>query len=202
MSFQWTGFQNPCRCLMAMGFVLMAEAAIAERSPRRFHYRSFHAVAENLSEAYELAFSSATRIKVQPYLYVSGDLNTTWTIDGWGDGGKEHSDSFRLFHSQSITLSFDQFGDPQKILGTTRGNQRVTVDGQLRFANGISGNVLFDTGRLDGPHLRDLNRVVPSFRPEDTGGVLHVQIVQRITVPDDAEPGTYENVGTITVVRN
>jgi hypothetical protein len=202
MSAHWTGFQNAYQSLMTVSLVLMAHAASAELSARRFHYRSLDAVAANLSEADDLSCNVTTRIEVRPYLYVSGEVNNTWTIDGWGNGGQEQSDSFRLFHSQSITLNFDRFGDPRKISGTTRGNQRVTVDGQFRFTNGISGTILFDTGRLDGPQLRDLNRVVPSFRPEDTGGVLHVQIDERITVPVDAGPGTYENVGTITVVRN
>ncbi|MDR3690891.1 MAG: hypothetical protein P4L46_16045 [Fimbriimonas sp.] len=42
----------------------------------------------------------------------------------------------------------------------------------------------------------------PSFGSKDTGGVMRLDFGRKISITPEVGPGTYQNVGTITVIRN
>ena len=42
----------------------------------------------------------------------------------------------------------------------------------------------------------------PSFQVSATGGAMRLNFSRRITVTPQVGPGTYENVGSIKVIRN
>ena len=183
--------------------MLMAPKIFAQTTSRGFSYQSRDAVAGNCGAAADVELQFTARIVVRPYLYVSGILEATWEVDGWGQASHQRSEALRFFHNQAISLSFRQFDDMKKTSGSPSGSKDLSLQGEFVFENGLTGTTLFDTGVLDQNHLSRLSDFLPHvFGVGDTGGLLLLQIQRTVSVSRSAGPGIYENIGSITVVRN
>jgi hypothetical protein len=199
----WAGIQRSFQLLVAFSLLLMASRSFAQSKWRGFSYQSSDAVAGDYGSATGTDLRMTTRTVVRPYLYVSGVLQASWVVEGWGEGTHQRSESLRFFHNQAISLTIRQFDDLKKVSGTTLGSQALLMEGEFLFVNGLTGAMLFDTGVLDQRSLSNLSDYVPhAFGIDDTGGILLVQIQRTVTLSQSAGPGIYENTGTITVVRN
>jgi hypothetical protein len=199
----WRGIGRNFQLFAAFSLLVSSTSSFAQSASRGFSYLSSNSVEGRYDSADSVDLTSTTHVVVRPYLYVSGVLQATWAVDGWGQGSHERSESLRFFHNQAISLNFRKFDDMKKVSGTRFGSQALPMEGELVFQNGLTGATLFDTGVLDQSRLSNLSDLIPhAFGVGETGGFLIVQIRRVVTVSRNAGPGIYENIGTITVVRN
>ena len=183
--------------------ILVVLSVVANAQVKAFDYKSGDSVSTDFSGAGDLAMLARTRIKVSPYLYISGNLGAEWTVDGWGTGIDKRLESVRFFHNETLTLDLEGFQNPQKTGGSKRGAQEVRLEGQLKCFNDQSGQLIFDSGMKMIAKLNDVfNPSGPSFEVEATGGVMRLDFARSIRVSPLVGPGTYENVGVIKVIRN
>ena len=170
---------------------------------RKFRYHSIDAISADYSAAGNVDLKVRTRINVNPYLYITGNLGAVWTVDGWGTGIDTRVETIKFYHNETLTLDLEQFAAPIKISGTKTGAQAVDLQGQLRFRNGQSGKSLYDSGMVDIDKLNGMfNPSGPNFEAGTTSGLLSLDFGRKISIKPGVGPGTYENVGFIKVIRN
>jgi hypothetical protein len=181
----------------------MAVAANAQVKGRSFSYTSADAISADYSNAGDMAMKVRTTIKVNPYLYIAGNLGAEWTVDGWGTGVDSKTESIKFFHNETLTLDLEGFSNPTKTTGTKTGAQEVQLEGQLAFYNDQANSGIFDMPMVPIAKLNDLfNPSGPNFEVKSTGGLMRLDFGRRITISPQVGPGTYENVGVIKVIRN
>jgi hypothetical protein len=191
------------RILATAGLAALAIAANAQVEGRSFKYKSTDAISADFSAAGNVDLKVRTLIKVNPYLYISGNLGAEWTVDGWGTGVDTKVESIRFFHNETLTLDLEAFAAPVKTSGTKTGNQSVDLEGQLRFVNDQNGKDLYDSGMINIAKLNEMfNPSGPNFEVGYTGGLLRLDFGRKISIKPEVGPGTYENVGLIKVIRN
>ena len=172
-------------------------------STRTFHYTSMDSINGNYSSAGNVSFKVRTDINVHPYLYITGNLGAAWTVNGWGKGINTETNTIRLYHNETLTLVCAGFNNPAKISGTKSGAQSITLNGQFALFNDQNGNKLFDSGMLPIQKLNGLfTSSGPNFQVAQTGGLMRLQLGRQVVIDPTVGPGKYENIGTITVVRN
>jgi hypothetical protein len=182
---------------------VLAVCAHAQVQGRSFSYKSSDAVSADYSGSGDAAMRVRTSIKVNPYLYIAGNLGTEWTVNGWGTGIATKAETIRFFHNETLTLDLEGFSNPKKILGTKTGAQEVTLEGQLTFTNEQTGKEFYEGDMVAISKLNNMfNPSGPSFQVSATGGAMRLNFSRRITVTPQVGPGTYENVGSIKVIRN
>ena len=191
------------RILTVAGLSALAIAANAQVTGRSFSYKSTDTISSDYSASGDVDLKVRTLIKVNPYLYITGNLGAEWTVDGWGTGVDTKVESIKFFHNETLTLDLEQFAAPVKTSGTKTGNQAVDLQGQLKFVNDQNGKDLYDSGMID---IADLNGMFnpsgPNFEVGYTGGLLRLDFGRKISIKPEVGPGTYENVGLIKVIRN
>ena len=191
------------RILTVAGIAGLAIAANAQVTGRSFSYKSTDTISSDYSASGDVDLKVRTLIKVNPYLYITGNLGAEWTVDGWGTGVDTKVESIKFFHNETLTLDLEQFAAPVKTSGTKTGSQAVDLQGQLKFVNDQNGKDLYDSGMID---IADLNGMFnpsgPNFEVGYTGGLLRLDFGRKISINPEVGPGTYENVGIIKVIRN
>jgi hypothetical protein len=191
------------RILAIATLTILAVAANAQAIGRSFGYKPGDTVSSDYSGSGDMTMLARTRLKISPYLYISGNLGAEWTVDGWGTGIDTKVESIRFFHNETLTLDLEGFSNPKKTGGTKTGAQEVQLEGQLHFFNDQAGKDIYDSGMVLIAKLNDMfNPSGPSFQVGQTGGVMRLDFGRRITVSPQVGPGTYENVGVIKVIRN
>ncbi len=195
--------KNLNRILLTTGLVVLAIAANAQEKGRSFSYNSADTVDSDFSAAGDVDLKARTTIKVNPYLYISGNFGAEWVVDGWGTGIDTRVESIKFFHNETLTLDLELFDNPKKVSGTKTGDQSVLLAGQLQFVNEATGRDLYDSGMVPIAELnKAFNPSGPHFEVGYTGGLLKLNFGRKITIRPEVGPGTYENVGVIKVIRN
>ena len=191
------------RILAIAAIAVLAVAANAQVKGRSFSYTSKDSIDADYSGAGDVDLKARTTVKVNPYLYITGNLGAEWTVDGWGTGIDTKVESLRFFHNETLTLDLEKFDNPMKISGTKTGAQAVTLEGQLSFVNETTGAALWDSGMVEVLKLNEIfNPSGPHFEVGYTGGLLKLDFSRKITINPEVGPGVYENVGLIKVIRN
>lgn len=193
-------FQN---LLVVAAVAALCAISGAQATQRSFTYTSADAIDHDYSAAGPVALQARTKVTVNPYLYIKGNLGAEWIVDGWGSGVDSRSEDIKFYHNEGLTLSFSNFANPAKTSGGASGEQSIALKGQLAFSNDASGASLFDSGLVD---IASLNSMMtpsgPNFDVASSGGVLKLSFTRRISITPAVGPGVYENTGTITVIRN
>lgn len=189
-------------------FVVVALAAVcaissAQSTQRSFTYTSADAVDHDYSSAGTVALQARTKVTVNPYLYIKGNLGAEWVVDGWGSGVDARTENIKFYHNEGLTLSFSNFANPAKTSGGASGDQSIALKGQLAFSNDATAASLFDSGLVDIASLNSMMTPAgPNFDVASSGGILKLAFTRRIAITPAVGPGIYENTGTITVIRN
>lgn len=185
------------------GIVGVAAAQAGPVKGRSFTYAASDNVSQDFSKSGNATLKSASNVTVDPYLYITGNLSANWTIDGWGVATDTQINSIYFFHNETLTLQLSQFGNPAKVSGTQTGDQSVTLNGQMAFFNNLTSAPLYDSGMVGIANLNTMFQPSgPSFGAAQTGGVMRLDFSRQISVTAATGPGVYQNVGTITVIRN
>ncbi len=173
------------------------------QSGRTFRYFASDAVNSDFSQAGTVTLEAKTNISVNSYLYITGSLSANWTVKGWGVGSDTELNTLKFYHSDNLSMQFSKFANPAKTSGTRTGAQSVDLEGQVQIFNDKTSGLLFDSGMVA---ISALNGVFqpsgPSFGPKLTGGVMRIGFTKKITITPEVGPGTYQNIGLITIIRN
>ena len=189
--------------LVAFAGIASIACAQSPATGRSFTYSSSDAVNADYSAAGTVTLKSATNITVDPYLYITGNLSANWVVDGWGVGSDSQTNSIRFYHNETLTLQLAGFDNPAKVSGTQTGAQAVKLEGELAFVNDASSTSLYDSGLVGIAALNGMFQPSgPHFDAKSTGGVMRLDFTKKISITPEVGPGTYQNVGTITVIRN
>ncbi len=194
------------RTLISLAGIAVIAAAACAQGPvkgRSFTYSSMDSASGDYSTSGTTTLKARTDVTVNPYLYITGNLGAAWTVDGWGKGIDSQVNSIKFYHNETLTLVCAGFDNPSKIQGTKTGAQAVTLNGQFALFNDQSGASLYDSGMLPIAKLNGLFTASgPNFQVAQTGGIMRLDLGRQIVIDPTVGPGVYENVGTITVVRN
>ena len=189
--------------LVAFAGIVSIACAQSPAKGRSFTYSSSDAVNADYSSAGTVTLKSATNVTVDPYLYIVGNLSANWTVDGWGVGSDSQTNSIRFYHNETLTLQLDGFDNPAKVSGTQTGAQSVQLDGELNFFNDATSTSLYDSGLVGIASLNGMFQPSgPHFDAKSTGGVMRLDFTKKISITPEVGPGTYQNVGKITIIRN
>ena len=181
----------------------VASAQSAPVKGRSFTYSASDAVNQDYSTAGTVTLKSASNVTVNPYLYITGNLSANWIVDGWGVGTDAQVNSIKFYHNETLTLQLAKFDNPAKVTGTQTGAQAVSLQGQLQFFNDATATSLYDSGMVEIAKLNGMFQPSgPSFDAKSTGGVMRIDFGRKISITPEVGPGTYQNVGIITVSRN
>ena len=185
------------------GIVGMAAAQSAPVAGRSFTYSASDNVNSDFSKAGNVTLKSVSTVTVDPYLYITGNLSANWTVDGWGVGSDSEINSILFYHNETLTLQLAQFDNPAKVSGTQTGDQAVQLQGELAFYNNATSTPLYDSGMVGIASLNGMFQPSgPNFGADKTGGVMRLDFGRKISITPSTGPGVYQNVGTITVIRN
>ena len=189
--------------LVAFAGIVSIACAQSPATGRSFTYSSFDAVNMDYSASGTVTLKSVTKVTVDPYLYIVGNLSANWTVDGWGVGSDKQTNSIRFYHNETLTLQLAGFDNPAKVSGTQTGAQAVQLEGDLAFYNDATSTSLYDSGLVGIASLNGMFQPSgPHFDAKSTGGVMRLDFTKKITITPEVGPGTYQNVGTITIIRN
>ena len=189
--------------LVALAAIACVASAQSPVTGRSFSYKASDAINQDYSTAGNVTLKSATNVTVDPYLYITGNLSANWVVDGWGVGSDSQTNSIKFYHNETLTLQLAGFDNPAKVSGTQTGAQAISLQGELNFFNDATSKSLYDSGLVGIASLNGMFQPSgPSFGAKDTGGVMRVDFSRKISITPEVGPGTYQNVGTITVIRN
>ena len=188
---------------MLAGILGTVSAQIVPANGRTFVYTAVDSVKADYSKTGNVTLKSTSNVAVSTYLYITGNLSANWTVTGWGVGQNSEINSIYFYHNETLTLQLAQFDNPSKVSGTQTGDQFVQLNGQVTIYNGRTGNSLFDTGLIAITKLNGLFQASgPNFGSAQTAGVMRVDFARELTLTPATGPGIYQNVGSITVMRN
>jgi hypothetical protein len=185
------------------GIALLGLNQSSSAQQRTFVYSAADNLNSDFSRAGTVNLKSVTSIEVQSYLYISGNLGANWIVDGWGTGQNLQINSIMFYHSETLSFQFEGFADAAKISGTSTGAVKVKLRAQVQLYNNADNGLLFDSGLMKAVYINSVFQASgPSFGPKLTSGVMRMDFARAADITDDVGPGLYQNVGTITVVRN
>lgn len=188
---------------IALGTLAGLVGTVSAQIGRTFVYNAADSVSADYSKAGNVTLKSTSNVAVNPYLYITGNLNANWTVTGWGIGQNSEINSIFFYHNETLTLQLSQFDNPSKVSGTPTGDQFVQLHGEVSVYNGRTETSLYDTGLLAIAKLNGLFQASgPSFGSAQTAGVMRVDFTRQLTLTPTTGPGVYQNVGNITVMRN
>lgn len=194
---------NYIKSAAVAALLVIAGASMAQVTGRSFSYKATDTIDQDFSGSGDVTLKARTKVTVNPYLYVMGNLGAEWTVDGWGSGTDTKTESIRFYHNETLTLDLEQFDNPTKISGTETGAQSVDLSAELAFYNDQNDKQIFTSGMVGALELNSIfNPAGPHFDVDFTGGLMRLELGRKITINPNVGPGTYENVGTIKVIRN
>lgn len=139
--------------------------------------------------------SAKTQGLVNPYLYVSGNLDVLFTVDGWGAGSSSYDTSFSVWHNMKVTLSISGFDD---LLATDASGSTLplTLSSSVTIA-GVSSS-WFTPTPAHGISVSSLAETTAQ-----TAGTFTVKLTRQLTVAATSGPlpgsNTYSNQGFVNV---
>lgn len=187
-----------------IAFAALATAGVQAQhmGGRVFEYRSDSSLFHNVSEWGDVMMDMATELSVKPYLYVAGSLGVTWDIGGWGSSSDEAHCLVTFYHNETLSFAFSNFGDLQKVSGSTTGSQTIPLEMKLQFANNFTGTPLHTLGYVPAGDLNSMmSSSSPLFPAGFTDGQLALNVWHRISLNPGNEPGMYHNPGQLFIVR-
>jgi hypothetical protein len=189
---------------LALGAVFVAATAHAQQlAGRTFVYTPTDAVDKDYSLEKSTVLKLTSRAVVQPYLYISGNLGANWEVNGWGAASDSRTEQIKIYHNETLTFALSGFADLIKAAGGKTGQQKIPIKMRFVFANGQSSATIFDSGLVTAAAANQLfSPSQPQFDPNVSGGLTRLSLTRTIDIAPNVGPGTYENAGTITVVRN
>lgn len=186
-----------------VGAAMLVGSALAQTPGRVFDYQPADFVDQDYSGAGDVSLEVKTKVNVLPYLYVIGNFGAEWTVQGWGEGTDSRDEELLVYHNESLTLDIEDLGDLQKTSGTNSGAQTIALFGRIRAYNDSTNVELMDSTELPASDFNTFfNPNGPTLGAELSGGKLRLAVTRRIALSAGVGPGTYENVGTLTVIRN
>ena len=189
--------------LSLISVVGVASAQTGPVAGRSFAYTASDSVNSDFSKAGNVTLKSVSTVTVDPYLYITGNLSANWTIDGWGVGTDTELNSVYFYHNETLTFSLSNFANPTKISGTQTGDQSIQLNAQFQIYNNTTSNLLYNTGMNPiAGYNTAFQASGPNFGAAQTGGVMRVDFSRQIQITPQTGPGVYQNVGSITVMRN
>ncbi len=147
------------------------------------------------------ALAMPTRAAVQPYLYIKGNTGATWTIPVWD--GRPWSDlreeEIKIWHNEPLIFDFENFGD----LIHTQNPVAPPVQLDLRVQMyARSGHKLVETGMRPASWMNSYFRPNgPVIGPGSSGGLLRFVMQRRVRLRRQNIGGSYQNVGTVRIIR-
>jgi len=194
---------NIRKSLLTIAVAAIATASMAQVTGRSFSYQSNDLVEDDYSFAGDTTLKVRTKVEVNPYLYIKGNLGAEWVVDGWGSGTDTKSEIIRFFHNETLTLDLEDFANPKKVSGTSTGAQSVGLEAELMFFNDATDKQIYASGMLSAEDLNTtFNPSGPHFDVDFTDGLMRLDLSRKITIAPNVGPGVYENVGVIKVIRN
>lgn len=194
---------NNFKSIAVAAFLVLAGASMAQVTGRSFSYKATDTIDQDFSGEGDVSLKVRTKISVNPYLYVSGNLGAEWVVDGWGSGNDTKVESIRFYHNETLTLDLEDFANPKKTNGTETGSQSIDLSAELAFYNDQMDKQIFTSGMVSATELNAIfNPAGPHFDVDFTGGLMRLDLGRKISINPNVGPGTYENVGRITVIRN
>lgn len=189
---------------LLLGAFLIGATAHGQNLPgRAFAYTASDAVDKDFSTDKAPTLKVTSRAVVQPYLYIAGNLGAYWEVNGWGAATDSRTEQIKIYHNETLSLALSGFGDLVKTTGAKTGQQRIPLKMRFVFANGQSSSTIFDSGVVTAAAANQVfSPSQPQFDAGTSGGFIRLNLTRTIEVAPNVGPGTYENVGTITVVRN
>lgn len=170
---------------------------------RAFTYRATDLVDQAYAAGTNPTLRVASKVEVQPYLYIAGNLGASWQVAGWGAATDVRSESIKFYHNETLTLTLARFADLTKTNGTRTGARNIGMKLRMSFANHATNASVFDTGTIAASAINQVfTPSTPQFTAAQTGGLMRLTLTRTIDVRPDVGPGTYENAGEITVGRN
>jgi hypothetical protein len=169
---------------------------------RSFKFSAGDTFSSDASNSSRPVLNDPTSVTVAPFLYIEGHLSANWEVTGWGAGVSAHKQHIYVYHSDTVAITFSGFDNPVKTSGTGTGAQSIAVTSEVKVFNENTDALLFDTGMVP---LFSLNTIFAgparSFTPGSTSGGMAIEFLRQINVTPDVGPGTYQNVGLITIAR-
>ena len=147
----------------------------------------------------------STTATVKPYLYIAGAFARDFVVDGWGNGTSSVTDSIDVYHNETLTMNFQNFGNPTKATGT--GVQSIQTNGQVVYKD-AGGNVLANTNLIPLAAFNGPRDFYPGLGASasnvdgPTNGHLTLELTRTITVVPGNGPGLYTNAGKVTISRS
>src|SRR5207249_9723078 len=140
-------------------------------------------------------------VTVNTFLWVSGNLVGTFTVDGWGSGTSAlQPETLTFYHAQRLTFAFSSFGDPS-LTGSGSDVNTVAMKVQLDTTYYPGGTAGAPTNVFPLANASTLNGsgALTAIHPFNTGGKFDLKVSRQITIVPGNVAGTYTNVGTVSV---
>lgn len=184
----------------ASAISLLAGSVAAQALPGRSF--AFQASSSGIAAGPGLtALAIPTRAAVQPYLYIKGNTGATWTIPAWD--GRPWSDlkdeELKIWHNEPLIFDFEDFGD----LRHTQNPVALPVLLDLRVQMyAQTGQKLIETGMRPATWMNFYFRPNgPMITPSTSGGLLRFVLHRRVRLKRQNIGGSYQNVGTVRIIR-
>lgn len=122
---------------------------------------TFNSAVTPVTNGVAVPISAKTTVTVTPYLFITGTLDTSVTVTGWGPGTYTTTSLLDVYHNMTLEISATGFGNPTS---TTFGNT-VTVPMQIRA--GVAPVVGSTVGTVSYwfPYQSATSPISPAFFP-------------------------------------
>ncbi len=138
--------------------------------------------------------SVKTQALVNPYLYVSGNLDVLFTVDGWGAGSSSYDTTFGVWHNMKVTLALSGFDN---LVATNDATRTLPMNLSSVVTDTGGANTWFTSTSAHG--------ITVSSWPELTtssGGHFNVTLTRQILLDPTIGPLPGTNMYTNTAAIN
>ncbi len=161
-----------------------------------FEYNSLTAIAYENRAGEELDLGLRTEILIRPYIYVTGNLTSRWTVNGWGSAVDQKEEWLHIYHNKDLRLKFVGWDHPT--LNGTPGAANVNMLVKLQ-AFGANGNSLWLGA--DYAQAPDANVEFPVITVGADYGHLALAVGRQVHITQTTVAGNYYNYATMIVTQ-
>lgn len=180
----------------------LTSVGLSQLGGRTFDYVPAGEVSADYSASGNPVLNFGSQVTVSAYLYVNGSFNGAWSVDGFGSGSSEQTQTVTIYHNETLYLDFESFGDATKVSGPNTGTTVLPVTASVGIYNNVTNSLL---NSFPTAPAADLNGYFgiggPAFPALASGGALRVELTQTVELDAGVGPGVYETSGTVTIVR-
>lgn len=161
-----------------------------------FEYNSLTAIAYENRSGNELDLGLQTEILIRPYIYVTGNLTSRWSINGWGSAVDLKEEWLHIYHNKDLRLKFVGWDHPT--LNGTPGAANVYMLVKLH-AFGANGNSLW----LGADYVQapDANVEFPIITLGASYGHVAMAVGRQVHITQNTVAGNYYNYATMIVTQ-